>query len=323
MDALGCAPVVLLGYRRPERTAEVFQAIRGARPAKLFLVMDGPRAKDTSDDAAVANTRRVVEDVDWPAEVIRIYAETNMGLKARVSSGLDQVFAEVEEAIILEDDCLPSPDFFRYATELLQRYRDEEHVGIVSGSSRLRGATVSEFSYDFSADVRIWGWATWGRTWRKFSQSGDLDARWDPEDQSRIIHYFAPGARRKSMSKMLARSNELDSWALPFAVHCAEAGYVNPVPNVNLVKNIGLGSSSTHTKFRSWVAELEWGQFSFPMTHPPTTAVNRLLDAQESRQDSRELFRFPLRHPFQALARLVAYALLVVVQRLRRGKDPL
>ena len=77
--------------------------------------------------------------------------------------------------IILEDDCLPSADFFRFTTELLDRYADKKSVGLISGSSRLRGRSVSDSSYDFSADVRIWGWATWARTWQSFSGSGDLE----------------------------------------------------------------------------------------------------------------------------------------------------
>jgi len=159
-----CAPVVLLGYHRPEMTAQVFQKIREAKPQHLFLVMDGPKPNDDGDADLVAKTRIAVAGIDWDCEVHKVFASTNLGLKKRVSSGLDEVFKHVEEAIIIEDDCLPSIDFFTYATELLQRYRGEEAVGMVSGSSRLRGSTVSRYSYDFSTDVRIWGWATWGQT---------------------------------------------------------------------------------------------------------------------------------------------------------------
>ena len=316
MGILPCAPVVLLGYHRPEMTAQVFQKIREVKPQHLFLVMDGPKPNDDGDADFVAKARAVAAKVDWDCEVHEVFAPTNLGLKKRVSSGLDEVFKHVEEAIIIEDDCLPSTDFFTYATELLQRYRGEESVGMVSGSSRLRGSTVSRYSYDFSTDVRIWGWATWGRTWRKFSDSGDLDRHWSPEQCSEIVGTFSPGARASAMKKMLSEENNLDSWALPFVVHCVAQGYLNPVPARNLVTNIGLGPSSTHTRFESWVAHQELETLDFPLDHPDEIKANPELDRVESAGDAREMWAYPLRHPLDATARVVRYLALLLRQRL-------
>jgi len=307
-----CAPVVLLGYRRPDHTSQVFQAIRAARPAQLFLVMDGPKISVPGDSAAVVKTREILENIDWPTNVRRLYASSNLGLKVRVTSGLDVVFEEVKDAIIVEDDCLPSPDFFHFATEMLERYGEDPRVGMVSGSSRLRGKPVSPYSYDFSRDVRIWGWATWARTWKEFSSSGDLDATWDLPQQQSLAKQFPSGARQRSMAKMLAHASDLDSWALPFVVHCVNRGYVNPVPVENLVTNIGLGPSSTHTQFESWVAEVPWGQLSFPLAHPPEVLPNDLLDTTESAEDARFFISYPIRHPFDAARRIMSYLALML-----------
>lgn len=310
------APVVLLGYSRPDFTARVFEEIRRAEPATLFLVMDGPRPNTPGDEERVASTREVVARVDWDCEVHRIYADTNLGLKNRVSSGLTEVFAHVPEAIILEDDCVPHPSFFPFATELLARYRADPSVGVISGTSRLRGRRVSPFSYDFSADVRIWGWATWARTWNPFVASDDLHASgWSVEDTSSVLHGLARGARRSSFRKMMATASELDSWALPFVVHCLRQGYANPVPASNLVSNIGFGSRSTHTKFESYVAEMPATAIPFPLRHPHTVAINPALDTWESRRDSWEKIRFPLAHPLNTAGRLWRYG-----QTLLRGR---
>lgn len=315
MTLFPCAPVVLMGYRRPLLTANVFQAIRAARPPVLFLVMDGPNKREPDDQEAVNATRDVVENIDWETEVYRIYAEENLGLRVRVSSGLDEVFDVVDEAIILEDDCLPSADFFRFATELLEKYRSDERVGLISGFSRLRGRTVSEYSYDFSRDVRIWGWATWGRTWKSFSSSGDLTRQVSEGERAALIEQFPEGPRKRSMEKMLSHSAALDSWALPFAVHCISRGYLNPVPMKNLVSNIGLGASSTHTQFRSWVAEVPRESLNFPLAHPSHVLHNDELDRAEGREDMKVLVRFPLRHPLQAVSRVVSYLLLRLARR--------
>ena len=312
MANLSCAPVVLLGYRRPDHTSQVFQAIREARPAQLFLVMDGPKPTARGDAEAVGKTREILEHIDWPTDVRRLYASSNLGLKVRVTSGLDAVFEEVEHAIIVEDDCLPSPDFFRFATEMLERYGEDPRVGMVSGSSRLRGKPVSPYSYDFSRDVRIWGWATWARTWKEFSHSGDLAATWDTRQQQSLAKQFPSGARQRSMAKMLAHASGLDSWALPFVIHCVSRGYVNPVPVENLVTNIGLGPTSTHTQFESWVAEVPWGHLSFPLVHPPEVLPNDLLDQTESLEDVRYFFSYPRHHPVDAARRMMSYLALMI-----------
>ena len=301
------APVVLLGYARPEFTARVFEQIRRAQPSKLLLVMDGPRSNKAGDAENVKRTRELAEQVDWDCEVTRIYSDVNLGLKRRVSSGLTEVFAKVPEAIILEDDCLPDPTFFPYATELLERYREDPRVGVISGSSRLRGKRVSPYSYDFSADVRIWGWATWARTWNPFVDGGDLDAVWSPDDVEAVVASLPAGARRSSVRTMMSRAAGLDSWAMPFVVHCLRRGYANPVPANNLVSNIGFGSLSTHTKFESYVAEVSASAMIFPMEHPPEVLINRALDVWESRRDQWETFRYPLVHPIDTAGRLLRY----------------
>ena len=119
MQQLIRTPVAFLVFNRPDTTERVFEAIRLARPPKLLVVADGPRAHRPDDDTKCQATRAIIERVDWPCEVLKNYSEANLGCRTRVSSGLDWVFSTVEEAIILEDDCLPHPTFFRFCEELL------------------------------------------------------------------------------------------------------------------------------------------------------------------------------------------------------------
>ncbi len=301
------APVVLLCFNRPDMTARVFSAIRAAAPAELYLVMDGPRTNVPDDDRLVAETNEVISAVDWPCTVVTDFAPRNLGLKKRISSGLDFVFSHTTHAIILEDDCVPDPSFFPFMTELLVRYHDDARVGILGGSSRLRGNRVSGYSYDFSRDVRIWGWATWARTWTNFSRSGDLDAQWSAVQQQEILSVIPAGARRQAMSSMLAKATELDSWALPFAVHCQKQGYLSVVPEVNLVENVGFGARSTHTTFEDFVSQIPATPISFPLRHPEAVVHNPAVDDMESRLDAREWWAYPLRHPLDVAGRVARY----------------
>ena len=136
--------VALIVFNRPEVTKIVFERIRQATPGRLMVIADGPREGRQGEADACLRVRQIVEHVDWPCEVLKNYSAANMGCGARVASGIDWVFQHVEQAIILEDDCLPDPTFFRFCEGLLERYRDEERVMQISGSNFLFGGRATE-----------------------------------------------------------------------------------------------------------------------------------------------------------------------------------
>ena len=310
-------PVVLIAFNRPDLTARVFERIREWKPRELVLVVDGPRRGNALDGDLVAQVKDIIRRVDWSCSVTEFFADANLGLKNRISSGLSEVFAAHEAAIILEDDCVPDSSFFRFAEELLALYADEPRVGLIGGTSRLRGKRASKYSYDFSNDVRIWGWATWSRTWNGFIASGDLEATWDAEEKARIIRGFPQGARRRRMAVMLQKATELDSWALPFAIHCRSRGKLSVVPEVNLVENFGFGALSTHTTFEDYVAEVAATSISFPLRHPPKVTHNPEVDRLENAMDARTRLLYPLANPLNFAARVARY----VLTRIRRTRS--
>ena len=123
-------PVVFLIFNRPDTTQRVFSAIAKAKPDTLLVVADGPRPDHPEDVEKCAAAQEVVDRVDWSCDLRRNYAEVNLGCRNRVSSGLDWVFENVDEAIVLEDDCLPHPTFFQFCEELLHRYRHDERIAL-------------------------------------------------------------------------------------------------------------------------------------------------------------------------------------------------
>ena len=307
MEGVPQFPVVLIAFNRPDLTARVFERIREWKPRELVFVVDGPRQGNSLDGDLVAQVQDVIRQVDWPCSVTEDFADTNLGLKQRISNGLTGVFATHEAAIILEDDCVPDLSFFHYAEELLAMYADEPRVGLIGGTSRLRGKRASKYSYDFSDDVRIWGWATWARTWNGFIASGDLGATWDTETKDRMVRSFPQGPRRRAIASMMDKATELDSWALPFAIHCRSQQYLSVVPEVNLVENIGFGARSTHTTFEDYVAEVKASSLTFPLRHPIVVAHNPEVDRLENAMDARVRLLYPLAHPLNVAGRLVRY----------------
>ena len=161
-------PVAFLVFNRPHTTDKVFSEIAAANPRKLLIVADGPRPDQPGEAERCVAVRAIVDRVDWDCEVLTNYSDINLGCKARISSGLDWVFDTVEEAIVLEDDCLPHPSFFRFCEELLVKYRDDERIAQIGGVNFQSGRRRTNYSYYFSRYAHIWGWATWRRAWRHY-----------------------------------------------------------------------------------------------------------------------------------------------------------
>jgi predicted SAM-dependent methyltransferase len=240
-------PVVLLVFNRPHEAKRVLAAIAQARPRLLFVVADGPRPERPEDPQAVAQTRSLIEGIDWPCEVRKNYAPTNLGLRSRVLTGLDWVFDQVEEAIILEDDCLPDPSFFPYCQELLARYRTDERIVSVRGTNLQIDCSKYRGSYSFLRQFVPWGWATWRRVWQgfdplmtswpEFLADGGL---WSVTDSPEEEAYY--GVVFDNTYRRLA-----NSWHYSFAFYCWTRNGLSITPHTNLISNIGFGNAAVHT----------------------------------------------------------------------------
>ena len=53
--------------------------------------------------------RELVDGVDWDCEVVTLFRVKNLGCGLGPASAISETFARVEEAIVLEDDCVPHP----------------------------------------------------------------------------------------------------------------------------------------------------------------------------------------------------------------------
>jgi hypothetical protein len=260
-------PVALFIYNRPGLTSETMSAIRQVKPQKMLIVADGPKPGDQADDDLCRAARDAAKP-DWPCEVSTNFAEHNLGCRRRMSSGIDWVFGSHEEAIILEDDCVPSPDFFHFCTELLERYRDEPRVAAIAGTSYADRRTPGP-SYYFSAIPAIWGWASWRRAWAHY----DLEAKaWLQLRETRWIEELLPPAmaefwRREFDSVAIQGAN---SWALQWIFACLSSGGLCANPFDNLVTNTGWDASATHTRAAdSALGHQPHRSLRLPLVHPP------------------------------------------------------
>jgi hypothetical protein len=271
------APIALIVFNRPKVTRRSFEAIRRLRPERLFVIADGPRPDTPSDEARCAEVRDIVSDVDWPCDVHTDYAEVNMGLKARVSSGISKALSEADRLVILEDDCIPHADFFPFCNALLDRYADDERVLGITGSNFQDGRVRGDGSYYFSRFNPLWGWATWRRAWEPFDVDMGFWEAW--VDSPEWYEAFPDPAERSYWRGEFssARRGDVDSWGYPWMAHNLFVGGLTATPNVNLISNVGFGDESTHTTQSMRAAFLPTGPLG-GLSHPSRVASDPEAD---------------------------------------------
>lgn len=276
-------PVVLLIFNRPETTERVFAEVAKARPRKLLVVADGPRAGRPGEAEKCTETRAIIERVDWQCEVLRNFSESNLGCKNRLTSGINWVFEQVPEAIFLEDDCLPHPTFFPFCEELLNRYRHDQRVSQVGGANFQFGRRKLEASYYFSRYNHVWGWASWRRAWQNYG--GDVSIWPEMRADGWLVGVIPDPGERAYWTKVFdaVHRGEIDTWDYQWNLSSWAQGMVSIIPAVNLVSNIGFGSGATHTRGASIYANMALESMQFPLRHPRVMLPDVGADAYTAR----------------------------------------
>lgn len=239
--------VLFLIFNRPDTTARVFDAIRRVKPRRLYIAADGARDWKEGEIDRVESARAIATSIDWPCELRTLFRDDNLGCKGAVSDAITWFFKHEEQGIILEDDCLPHVDFFRFATTMLNRYKEDDRVSVVTGNNFLNSVPHRQSSYYFSKYSHCWGWASWRRAWQYYD--GDLSfwPEWSesPDWKRRMSNPMERRYWEKIFGRV--RSGKFDTWDYPWMASIWYHNGLTVTPNVNLVSNIGFGPNSTHT----------------------------------------------------------------------------
>lgn len=273
------SPVALFLFNRPDTAARVFERIAAARPPRLLLIADGPRPGNPGDPGLCRAAREAVAAVDWPCEVSRLYSDVNLGCGPRMASGLDWVFQQVDEAIVLEDDCVPEPSFFPFCDELLERYRHDSRIGVISGYNPLGEEQHCPDSYFFSRYSQTWGWASWRRVWAHFDHHltalpealarGTLaDVFEEPHVYAEWLRFFTTYGR-----------NRAALWDYQFSFAQMSQSLLSVIPAVSQVSNVGCGrADATNAGSETDLGLVESWPMPFPLRHPPFVVRGRRND---------------------------------------------
>lgn len=271
-------PVLFLIFNRPDITKIVFEEIKKLKPKFLYVAADGARSNVFQDAEKCKETRDLVlNGIDWDCELKILFRDENLGCGRAVSEAITWFFDHVEQGIILEDDCLPHPSFFKYCEVLLEKYKHNETIFAINGSNLLGEKKFGEACYFFSNYAFVWGWASWRRAWKYYDyrleklENFKTEKLIDRIDNRAIFkEYWIPTFER-------VRNNEIDTWDYQWTFSIWNNQGINIVPNVNLISNIGFGINATHTKESSAFEKLATQNIG-KIDHPMEIKVDKLAD---------------------------------------------
>lgn len=243
-------PILFLIFNRPSLSNRVFQVIREIKPKKLFIAADGPRPENHKEFQLCSEAREIVNLIDWECELYTKFEDKNRGCRKGVSEAISWFFSNIEEGIILEDDCLPNLSFFYFCQELLKKYRNDYRIMEISGNNFYPAPVSSDGTYYFNRLGGIWGWATWKRAWLHY----DPDMMLCPTfvDSGCMGDLFADNKTRNYWTRCLMASyNGGPSWSYAwlFAIFSNYGLCISP--KKNLVSNIGFDRQATQAKSAS------------------------------------------------------------------------
>lgn len=236
-------PIAIIIYKRPNQTKKLLAVLKEAPISNLYVIAEGPKNK--TEEKICQQTRKLIDEIDWQCTIHKNYSSKNLGLRKRIVSGLNWVFKHTNQAIILEDDCIPNQDFFRFCEEMLDKYATHPRVMSVSGTSC--GISSSD-SYAFAKYPLCWGWATWKRAWRLF----DLELlKWGGIKKPTWLAEKFPNPILRWYWKniiTLMTTGSINSWAYAWTFAHMVNDAVTIIPGSNLIENTGFDKDATHTK---------------------------------------------------------------------------
>jgi len=278
-----CAPILILGFNRPDLARQQFRNIAPYKPAKVFFAVDGGRTEEERELCKA--TQSVVKEIDWTCELKTFFREENRSCRNAPPEAISWFFENVDYGIILEDDCYPAPGFLRFATELLERYRHDERIGAITAFNRHNLQTDQSCSYHFSKEFSVWAWASWRRVWKNYDVTME---RYRTNIKALIRSHTQNGRMRQYWEKCFqaVMDGSLITWDYQVDCMFMAHNYMSVVPRERLVANKGIGlPTAVHTGGYDFFAEEfeRYGNVTFPLIHPQSIEPDKMVDDRNER----------------------------------------
>lgn len=277
-------PILFIIFKRYDTACQVFNRIRDIRPKYLYVAADGPRPEVPGEDKDCELTRSVIEKIDWDCELHTLFQTENQGCGIGPYKAISWFFDHVDQGIVLEDDCLPDIEFFKYCEVMLRRYKEDNRIALITGRNNYDVVPYDGASYFFSAFHFCWGWASWSRVWREYDYT--LSSESATDYFCHLTRYF--GLRhlgvilwRMNIFFSCKRNQPRDIWDYQFCISTQLHDQYTIVPKVNLVRNIGFDERATHTG--GGIDNIKVGKI-FPISHSNNLVYHRNIDVMYAKK---------------------------------------
>nr|WP_318680457.1 hypothetical protein [uncultured Treponema sp.] len=237
-------PILYIIFNRLDTVKQTFTKIKSVQPKEFYIAADGPRKNKEGEAAKCEEVRNwVLSNIDWDCNVHTFFRDENVGCKYGVSGAVKWFFENVEQGIIMEDDILVSDSFFTYCEQLLNYYKNDESVGMISAYNYFGKSNNDKYDYEFITIPGVWGWASWRRVLNNYS--ADNCSNYSNKKNS-IIRSKEAAKFFKTVAKEAAE-NKINTWDYQFVDYLTTNNMYTIMPCINLVSNLGFSSESTHT----------------------------------------------------------------------------
>lgn len=271
-------PLLLIHFNRPDCTRRQLEALQQIAPKRVWVLCDGARKECRGESERVQSVRLQLSHLPWKCQVIELYRVENLGVCQNIASGISWFLGQVEEGIILEDDCIPSPSFFTFSSEMLARYRSDRSVFTISGYTGKPSELEIDGSYCFSNYFACWGWATWKRAWDCYDS--EMCGFCDSQEWKLIRHRMHPTLRQRLYWKIIFNrilDGKTDSWAYRMQLSIWKQQALSIFPKFNLVENTGFTNDATNTAGLN-ALQVRRAAIQFPLIHPELVKADGHVD---------------------------------------------
>lgn len=263
-------PILFVIFKRLEIASLAFERIRKVRPKKLYIACDGAREWVEGEQDLVCKTREsILNMIDWDCDVQTNFQKNNLGCALGVYTAINWLFEHESCGIILEDDCVVQDSFFPFMAELLDRFQNDERIGMIDGANYLNKINIP-YSYCFSRYKSTNGWGTWRRAWANM----DMQMNWrNTSYENSIIANM--GYKGRDIKYWKYKFKIIDNayasaWDWQWYYTLSAQNQLSVFPKHSLVSNVGFGQGATHTTNRKAPSYYHTDkEIKLPLQHPP------------------------------------------------------
>jgi hypothetical protein len=269
--------------------AQLITALSATKPKQVLLAVDGPRAQNSKDGDLVRLTQATASLITWPATVVTRFRKENLGLRAAVVDAVTWATSEYGNVIVLEDDCIPGPDFVPFAINMLERFKDESHIGHINGYNLVASENLSSPG----SPIRLtrypesYAWATWERAWKNYDNDLTWATQCSLKELQKITGSYV-GALRWKINFADAKSERIQTWAYRWLASMWANNLSIVAPSANLVRYDG-HDVGTHIRRHARWTELTMAKPELENLAESPDLVDH--DEQADRWIAKEVFR--------------------------------